>query len=65
MTEEPIPVRKNSQHMIMGPEKWGGLRHKLCKDLISATVQDITYPWQSVYSDKYMFSVSEKIGRSI
>ena len=45
--------------MIGGPEKWGGLRRGLCKDLISATVQDITYPWESVYSDKYMFPISE------
>jgi hypothetical protein len=45
--------------MIRGPEQWGRLRPGLCKDLISATVQDITYPWQSVYRDKYVFYVSE------
>ena len=45
--------------MIGGSEKWGRLRPGICKDLISATVQHITYPWQSVCSDKYVFSVSE------
>ena len=50
-------------YMIGGPEQWGGLRRGLCEDLIYATVQDITYPWQSAYSDKYVFSVSEWIGQ--
>ena len=45
-----------------GPEQWGRLRSGLCKDFISATVQGITYPWQRVYSDKYVFSVSVCIG---
>jgi hypothetical protein len=45
--------------MIGGPEQWGRMGGRLCNDLTSATVQDITYNWQSVYSDKYVFSVSE------
>jgi len=65
---EPIAVRKNPQqivgfYMIGGPGQWGRLRPGLCKDLISAIVQDITYPWQSVKRDKYVFSVSECIRR--
>ena len=60
-------VRKNPQqivgfYMIMGPEQWDGLRHEPCKDPISASGQDKTYLWQSVYSDKYVFSVSEGTG---
>jgi hypothetical protein len=31
---------------------------RVCRDVISATVPDITYFWQSVYSDKYVFYVS-------
>jgi len=64
MSEEPIPIWKNPQqtvglYVIGGPEKWGGLRRGLCKDFIHATVQDKTYPWQSIHSDKYVFYVSE------
>ena len=69
LSEEPIAVRKNTQqsvgiYMIWGPEQWGRLRPGFCKDFISATVQDITYPWQSVCSDKYVFYVSDWSTRS-
>jgi len=47
--------------MIGGPEQWGGQRRCLCEGIMSANVQDKSYPWQSVYSDKYVFSVSEGI----
>jgi len=49
--------------MIGGPEQWAGLRRGLCNDVMPATVQDITYPWQSAYSDKYVFCVSEGTGQ--
>jgi hypothetical protein len=37
---------------------WSPAR-RVCRDLISATVPDITSLSQSVYSDKYVFYVSE------
>jgi hypothetical protein len=56
LSEIPIPVRKNPQqiarlYMIRSPKQCGCLHQGLCNDLISTTVPDINYMWQSVYSD--------------
>jgi hypothetical protein len=69
LSEKPVPGWNNPQqivgsYMIGGPEQWDDLRCGLCKDLILSTVQDITYPWQSVYSDNYVFSISEWSGQA-